>query len=162
MRCPIETPESAESLLAYCAHTLGPEDTAAWERHLKECAACRKMAADQTAVWTALDEWDTVEVSPDFDRRLYARIEHEVPWWAKIARPFGPALLQRALPVTAAACLAVTAGLLFNQADRIPVRPAVAPVEAVQADQVEHQLEDMELLRDFSRTVRSDASPAKL
>jgi anti-sigma factor RsiW len=159
MRCPIEGPGSAETMLAYCARKLPPEQASEWERHLEVCPDCRKLADDQAAVWSALEEWEAMEVSADFDRRLYARIAQEVSWWERLVRPFRPMLVRQGLPIAAAACLAVMAGILVDRPDHVPVTP---PAETVQADQVENQLEDMELLRDFSHTVRTDAAKSNL
>ena len=74
MKCPIEIHENAELLLAYCARKLDPETQTILERHLAVCPACRDFKAGQEAVWQALDSWEAVPVSADFDRRLYRRI----------------------------------------------------------------------------------------
>ena len=47
MRCPIETQESAEQLLAYAARRLDPDAAAVFERHMESCASCREFAAAQ-------------------------------------------------------------------------------------------------------------------
>ena len=74
MNCPIENRESAEILLAYCARKLDAGSSAILEEHIKICPACREFAEGQQSVWKALDAWEAAPVSPDFDRRLYARI----------------------------------------------------------------------------------------
>ncbi len=42
-------------------------------------------------LWSVLDEWEAPEVSRDFNRRLYARIERESTggWLARLLRPSG-------------------------------------------------------------------------
>jgi hypothetical protein len=162
MRCPIETQQSAEILLAWCSRRLDAGAAAAFERHLAVCPECRRMAEAQQAVWRALDGWEALPVSPAFDRRLSARISQEVSAWERLIRPFRPMLVRQALPAAAAACLLVTAGLLMHTDDESAIPPAPAHVEAVQADQVDHQLEDMELLGDFNRSLRVTAPKAEL
>jgi hypothetical protein len=156
MRCLIESRESAELLLAYASRKLDAETEATLERHCEACPACREFAEAQRAVWTALDAWEALPVSADFDRRLYRRIEEQVSWWDRLVRPFRPMLVQRGLPIAAAACLAVTAGILVDRPAGLPGDVPSVQAEAVQADQVETALDDMEMLREFHRTVRSD------
>jgi len=164
MRCPIETQETAELLLAYSARKLDADTAAGLEQHLRLCPACREFAEGQRLVWEALDAWESVPVSPDFDRRLYARIDREVSWWQRVARPFRPMLLRSGLPVAAAACLLVMVGIALERPGSMPDIPVPQPpgVEAVQPDQVENALEDIELLREFHRKVGADMSRARM
>jgi len=50
MNCPIAN-RHPEMVVEYAAGALDPETACALERHLTGCAACRSMAAAQTAVW---------------------------------------------------------------------------------------------------------------
>ena len=161
MKCPIETRESAELLLEYCARKLDPESTAILQRHIAICPACREFADGQRALWDALDTWESSPVSADFDRRMYSRIEKEVSWWDLLVRPFRPLLVRQGLPV-AAACLVVMAGVLLQRPAAAPRQDAEsAQVETVQPEQVEHALDAMEMLSEFSQHVRGDG-PEKL
>ena len=123
MNCPIES-RNPEMLVAYAAGELDLETARALERHLAGCAACRSVAADQAAVWKALDAWEAPAVSPDFNRRLYRRIEQGVrlSWWERLTRTFRPMPLRQALPLTATAGLLLMAGLLLQHPT--PVAPA--------------------------------------
>ena len=78
MNCPLETRDNAQLLLDYCTRKLEPESVAILERHIALCGACREFANSQRAVWDALDAWEAAPVSPDFDSRLYRRIEARV------------------------------------------------------------------------------------
>ena len=152
MKCPIETQENAEVLLAYSAGRLDRERAGGLERHLAACPACRTFQESQQRVWEALDAWEPQPISANFDRRLYARIEAEGrPWWARMWGAGQPALLRQGLPIAAAACLLVMAGLISQRphGPAAPARPA-ARVETVQAEQLERTLDDMELLRQFT------------
>lgn len=110
------------------------------------------MAEDQTAVWKALDAWESPAVSSDFDRRLYRRIDQEVrfSWWERLLRPFRPMPLRQALPLTASAGLLLIAGLLLKHPG--PTAPAARHGEVVRANQVERTLDDLDLLRQFGRS----------
>jgi hypothetical protein len=158
MRCLIESQESADLLLAYTARKLDPETAAVLEQHVEVCASCRQFAESQKAVWAALDAWEAMPVSADFDRRLYQRIEEQVSWWDRLIRPFRPMLVRQGLPIAAAACLAIMAGVLVDRPAYAPVESQSVQAEAVQADQVENALDDIEMLREFHHTVRADAS----
>jgi anti-sigma factor RsiW len=163
MRCPIETRENAEVLLAYCARKLDAETSAILEGHIGTCPACREFAGGQQAVWQALDAWEAAPVSADFDRRLYQRIEQEVSWWDRLMRPFRPLLFRQGLPIAAAAGLVIVAGLMLERPAAVP--PANSPVSAqveVPPDQAEHALQEMEMMREFNRLVHADAADPKM
>ena len=68
------------------------------EQHLAGCASCRSAAADQAAVWNALDAWEAPAIPSDFNRRLYQRIEDGVrlSWWERLTRSFRPMPLRTA------------------------------------------------------------------
>ncbi len=158
MRCPIETPESAEILLAYCSGKLGKESLGGLEAHLRTCPACAGFVRRQRAVWDALDGWEAPPVSVDFDRRLYGRLQEGVSWWDLVTRPFRPLMIRRGLPIAAAAGLLVVAGLLSQRPANVP--PSRAPVSAVvetaSPEQMQRALDDMEMLRELNRLVRAD------
>jgi len=114
MRCPIETQENAELLLSYSARRLNSESTAILEAHMLLCPACREFRDGQRALWEALDRWEARPVSPDFDRRLYRKIQEQeqLGWWARVFGPLRPMLLRPALPLAATACLVLVAGFV--------------------------------------------------
>jgi anti-sigma factor RsiW len=164
MNCPMESGENAEYLLGYASGELNPTMHAQIEQHLSACPGCREFAAKQRTVWQALDSWEPAEVSMDFDRRLYQRIEQQVTWWTRLTRPFNP-LFRHGVPIAAAAGLVMVAGFLMNRPATVPVvtpSQESAVVEALQPEQVETALEDMETLREFSHLVRPDGAEPKM
>jgi anti-sigma factor RsiW len=164
MNCPLESGENAGHLLDYAAGKLKTGARAQMERHIEACPACREFAGAQQAVWQALEDWGPAEVSLDFDRRLYARIEQDVSWWTRwwtdLLRPLNP-LFRHSVPIAAAAGVVIMAGLLMNRPATVPVSPAPqsAQVEALQPEQVESALDDMEMLREFNHLVPDNAGP---
>ena len=164
MKCPIEARENAEFLLAYCTRKLDAERTATLERHMEICPACREFANGQRAVWEALDAWEAAPVTLDFDRRLYRRIDREVSWWQLLMRPVRPALVRQGLPIAAAACVLVMAGVLLEGPASAPpvAQPQSAQVEAIQPDQVDHALDAMYMLGEFSSRMPRDAADSKM
>jgi anti-sigma factor RsiW len=166
MNCPLETPETADLLLEYCARSLSPESTAILERHIAVCPACRHFADGQRAVWEALDSWEAEPVSADFDRRLYSRIESETSWRERVWRAVRPIFAYRGIPAAATACLLVTAGVVMldhsvRPVPAPPVNPDSAVVE-VQADQVETALDAMDVLSEFNRKANPENPQSKL
>ena len=164
MRCPLESNENREVLVAYIAGKLDAPGTAALDLHLQSCEACREFAAGQKAVWEALDFWQPAPASADFDGRLYQRIEREVSRWDLLVRPLRALSLRRLVPVAAAAAVVIVGGIMLERPAASPPRTASAPVEAVQVqtpvqvqpEQVEHALADMELLGQFSKELRNE------
>ena len=151
MKCPIESHDNAELLLAFCARKLDYETTAILQRHIEICPSCKNFYEAQRLLWDALDSWEATEVSTDFDRRLYRRIEAEpLTLWNRMGRFVSERFTHQAIPLTAAAGLVLTAGLILQNS-----RPTSAPasetatrIEAV-TEQVERTVEDLELLRQF-------------
>jgi len=164
MRCPIETPETAEVLLAYGAGKLDAESRAALAQHMEVCDACREFARGHQAVWKALDAWEVPAVSADFNRRLYQRIDQEVSWWDALLRPFRPLFVRQGLPVAAAVALVVGAGALIMHpgGGPIPPAPVSAEVDVVAPDQAEHALQEMEMMREFNRLIHTDTTDPKM
>jgi len=101
MRCPTETPQSVEILLAYVSNSLEGEQASEVAAHAAACPDCQAFTRAQNAVSQALDRWEAPPVSLDFDRQLYQRIEQEVSWWDLVLRPFRPMMGSRTLPVAA-------------------------------------------------------------
>jgi anti-sigma factor RsiW len=164
MNCPIESGGNASYLLDYAA---GKLDAAAREqvaRHVEQCAACRKVTGGQVTVWQALDAWEPAEVSMDFDRRLFARIEQQpLSWWSRLTLPVS-AVFRHAVPIGATAAVILMAGLLMLRPTSAPVTESThsAQVEALQPDQVQRALDDMEMLRDLNHLISADASDSKM
>jgi anti-sigma factor RsiW len=166
MKCPIESHETADLLLAYCARKLDPETTIVLERHIAACPACQEFQQGQQTVWNALDAWEAMPVSADFDRRLYRRIEEEAAhasWWSRIVRPlrpvFGPGLMSQGVPLAAAACLLLLAGAILVRPDNVTVPEDLAAgvrMESVQPDQLERALDDVEMLKQFKAATAGD------
>lgn len=164
MRCPIETQEQAEWLLAYSSRSLDAERRALLEEHMRDCLSCREFVGGQRAVWEALDTWEAAPVSLDFDRRLYQRIQQEVSWWDLLLRPFRPLLLRRGLPIAATAGLVLVAALMFQHPANVQQLspPESAQVEAMPPEQVQHALDEMETIREFNRLVHPDTAEPKM
>jgi hypothetical protein len=162
MRCPIETEQNRETLLAYTAGALGRAEAAALKEHVEDCAACREFVTGQQVLWNTLEEWDAPPVSADFNRRLYARIESEVSWWDRLLRPLRPLRIRVAVPLTAAACLALVVGVYLQQPVPIGSGSQPAQVEISHPEQIEHALDDMQLLDEFNTAVRADAGHSEL
>ena len=162
MNCPIRNltgadQETAEVLLAYTARRLDPARTALLESHMDSCPNCAEFRAGQDLVWQALDAWEALPVTPDFNRRLYQRIDAEqaAPWYRRLfTTPW--ASWKPALPL-AAACLVVAAGFVMDH----PVSTmSQAPVSAIrvtvtEAEQVETALDDIQLLRQLDSSASS-------
>jgi anti-sigma factor RsiW len=158
MNCPLEAGNEGV-LLDYAAGKLKAGGRAQMDRHMESCSACKQFAGAQATVWQALDNWEPAEVSMDFDRRLYARIEQDVSWWTRLMRPLNP-LFRHSVPIAATAGVIIMAGLLLNRPSAVPaVPPQSAQVESLQADQLQRALDDMEMLRQFNQLVPDNSAP---
>jgi hypothetical protein len=154
MSCLFAKEERTELLLAYCAGKLESASTAELELHMKTCAECAAVGRTQSVVWEALAAWNPEAVSADFDARLYARIDAaaSAPWYQRAFETLQafvrPLLAQPALPLAAAGLVVVGGFLLDHPASSLPVTSSVASnVSAVEAEQMERTLDDIEMLR---------------
>jgi anti-sigma factor RsiW len=160
MNCPIQNEETAELLLAYTARRLDASKTAMLETHMDICSQCAEFRAGQELVWQALDAWEAPPVTPDFNRRLYQRIEAEAaqPWYKRIFT--SPIAMWKPVLPLAAACLLVVGAFVMDHA--VPsTQPANQPafrVSITDADQVENALDDLQLLRQLDSSTTSGSS----
>ena len=153
----MKSEEQTDRLLAYCAGRLDAATAGELERHIESCCQCAAFRDSQFSVWSALDQWEAVPVSADFNRRLYARIEAAGanPWYRRWLDVLRPVLARPALSLTAAAAIVVAGFVLDHPAaapriSRVPaVKTANIPVSATDAEQVEKTLDDLEMLRQF-------------
>ncbi|MBI4906718.1 MAG: hypothetical protein HY820_24025 [Acidobacteria bacterium] len=150
--------DHAERLLDYANRKLNVESASLIEQHAASCPACSAFVESQRSVWKALDEWDAAEISSDFDRRLWARIEQEerAPWYVRLwnrATDFGDANWRPVVPVAAVLLLAVGLYVKPFSGSFIGTPTSTADVTVrVDAEQLETALEEMEMLRQFSPT----------
>jgi len=164
MKCPSQNQENAELLQAHVSRKLDADRAAVLEQHLATCAACREYAAAQFAMWEALDAWEAPSVSADFNRRLYSRIEQRVSWSDLLIRPLRPLFAARWMPVAAAACVLVAAGLWIEHPDRMPAvnAPQSAELEALPPDQAANALQEMQTMQEFSQVIHADSSEPQM
>jgi len=169
MKCPIENREGEELLLNYALGALDAQEAALFEQHTLSCEACAKFAREQKSVWGALDLFEPAPISADFDRRLYQRIDQisaRASWWDRVAAAVrSPMLAHWGLPIAAAAAVLAVAGFIWERPGTAPAKPQTplsAEVDNLQADQVQHALDDMEMLREFNHLMRSDAAKSKM
>ena len=160
MKCPMESEENRDLLLEYGTGACGPR-SAAFARHVEDCAACQGFVAGRRTVWAALDEWEAPAISADFNRQLHQRIE-QVSWWDRLFRPLRPLLAWNGLPVAAAAGLVITVGVMFQRPAGVTPQVETLRVEALQPEQVVNAIEDLEMLDNFDRGVRADAAKSQL
>lgn len=139
MQCPVQSRETAELLLDYCARRLDADVTASLDRHVESCAECRDFVTGQRMVNAALESYQefTPRISDDFDRLLYSRIEAEQEdgWWKRVWRK----VFESGEPVSwkpafsmVAACVVLVGGLFLHQSVNVePVDSEDAPAVAV-------------------------------
>ena len=156
MTCPLQE-ENAELLLAYCSRKLDWELTQLLDRHIEHCPACHAMAESQRVVWEALDAWEVMPVSRDFNRRLYRRIEDESSSrsWARLVPAgfrFRPAV------GLAAACAMVFVAFLVRGPEYHDDNSSPASVEVQDIEQAERALEDLEMLKQLGPLAMSESA----
>jgi anti-sigma factor RsiW len=162
MGCPIEDGSGDELIVAYGARRLAPQQQIELERHLNTCSRCRQMAEAQRTVWSALDSWSPSVVSPAFDATLFRRIatEDRAEWWRRLLPANWP--WRPTVPVSAACAALIAAFLLKSPV--LHLQPQSESPPKFQIEQVEHALDDMDMLKQLSGESSSDKahSPEKI
>jgi hypothetical protein len=160
MNCPIRNEETAELLLAYTARRLDPVRTATLEGHMDVCPQCAEFRAGQELVWQALDAWEAPAVTPDFNRRLYQRIEADAaaPWYKRLFNT--PIATWKPMIPLAAACMLLVAGFVLDHPVTTINPPSASPAihSVADAEQVENALDDLQLLRQIDNGASSTPS----
>ncbi len=154
MNCPLQKEETADLLLDYSARRLDAATAAMLERHIESCPGCSEFRAEQAVVWDALDRWEPMPVSMDFNRRLWRRIDEAAtaPWYRSLGDSLRLANWKPVFPM-AAAILVIAGGFLLDHRGVVERNRAAAPPAAVegvsvtQADQLEQTLDDIQMLR---------------
>jgi anti-sigma factor RsiW len=157
MTCPLLSDDSVDVLLDYSAGRLDKARSARLERHMEACDACAAFRVEQSALWSALDEWEPEPVSMDFNRRLWHKIDVQAaaPWYWRLADSLRMGTWKSAIPLAAAA-LVVAVGFMMDHQGITPLTPGVAGTKGVsitEVDQVEKTLDDVQLLKQFDSTV---------
>lgn len=146
-----DCPFNHELLTAYASgNAAGSDERKIVERHLAQCACCRREVARLEQIWWALDVWEEKETRvplrlEGFRQRVSAAKRSE-PWWSGAWNRVRGAFEPMRLAPAAAAALAL--GVLFS----IPVaqtlypgapvsQPAVADSEAEDAAGREQRFE---------------------
>lgn len=155
MTCPSQNEQTSDLLLEYAAGRLDKVRARELEKHMLICAACTALRDGQSAVWDALDTWEPASVSTDFNHRLWQRIDRlgTGSWYSRLREALSMANWKPALPL-AAAMVAVVGGFMMDHQTRRTIDPVAAPahsqVSALEAEQIEQTLEDIQLLRQFN------------
>ena len=153
MGCSLDKSSVEERIVGYAAGTLDAGAKADFERHLELCAGCRELAAQQRAVWLALDEWKPLPVSAGFEGKLAERLasgERTHRWRGLFKKAWRP------LIPLAVACAVLVFAFLAKDDDRdnAPENPARVRIE----QQVEHALDDMDMLKQIGMDVPNAAA----
>jgi hypothetical protein len=158
MICIKDHPQGAEILTDYCANKLDSLRASELATHLQACTECRELVEAQKTLWEMLEVWKPVEVSQDFDAKLYARIAQERAepawrrWFLRILQPAEPNAFWKPLATVAAVGAVLSLALVFH-APFAPSHIAGEPAPQVQmhsdkidVDQVEQALDDIDML----------------
>lgn len=117
-------------------------------RHAESCPHCSELRA----VWLALDEWKPQQISEGFNRELWRRIDAEPAprgWFAGFWKP----------AISVAAGLAIATVVIYERSPKVPAPSSPLAISAADADQLEHALDDIQLLHDVD-AIPAAAKPA--
>lgn len=150
MQCPTRDGDQDGQLIAFAAGHLAPQEELAVRRHIANCEPCARFVQAQADLWSTLDEWEPLSVSPDFDAKVYARIAADIqqPWYKRIFRYRRPDWAFRPMMSIAAACAVVLLAFLLREPAPLK-QPPQSEISGAKVDieQVERALDDVEMLK---------------
>ena len=119
--------------------------------YLESDPQLRALYERQQAVWESLDEWESVEPSLDFDRRLFEKIEPGAPrrpWYLAIFPSFRPSF------AVGLAALLIAAGTVLrhhpgSDSGGVEGTGLVAVEDTEYVDDLHAALDDIEMLVEF-------------
>ena len=163
MTCPIQN-ENPEFLIGFAAGSLDAVAMQKMEAHIVACAECKGALAAQTAVWKALDSWEAMPVSLDFDAKLYARIERrQSTVWGRLKTAILPAESwgnwRLSMSVATVFILLLGAFALRSPDGSFAFDDeeiAAVTLDSHEIEQAERVLEDVEMVASFTDDVKSD------
>jgi len=131
------------------------------DRNTTEQFEAWALCVRQERLWPVLDEWEAPTVSSGFNRRLYARIEHEenAGWLPRLWRRADGKRWQQAFSL-ATACVVIVAMLLLNVQPAPPAHPK-SRMDPVDIKQVERALDDLEMLQQLNPAVKVEIPVAE-
>ncbi len=143
-----------QTLLDYAAGNLEARRADLVREHSRTCSSCEALMVEQAAMWVELDCWVPEPVSDGFNRALWQRItdSETAPWYRRLLESMRSGGWRPAVSLAAGVAF-VAVGFVFDHSverTASPVASAVASgwgMTAVEADQVESSLEDIQLLR---------------
>ncbi len=139
MFCLTKNDNGAEILLDYSAGNLSDVQIAELENHIETCEECRGLVDAQKLAVESLDAFTAPEVSPDFDRKLYARIaQQKQSFWTRWGwKPVVPIGL---------AAAALSLALVIRTEDALDPAPKQTKIEKTDIDHLEQTLDDFDML----------------
>lgn len=162
MNCPLEDSRTPDVLVEFSAGRLDGEAAAGVRLHVAACPDCAAFCREQAAVWRALDTFEAPPVSCGFTRGLFARIEEEERsgFWRRLFVP-RPAWgsFRPAAPVAIASVLALAILLL-----QVPYKAEFqqqAAVDAIDDDNLEQTVNDLDMIRQLSVPSQADTSSSQ-
>ena len=163
MTCPLQN-ENPEFLMDFAAGSLDAVAMQKMELHVATCVECKGALDAQTAVWKALDEWEAMPVSIDFDAKLYERIDQQHSTvWGRLKSAILPTegwMNWRPAMSVAAVCLVLFGAFVLRVPDLDTSfdneEIAAITLEAHEIEQAEKVLEDVEMVGTLTAEVKLD------
>ena len=155
MNCPCRNEDELDLLLDYAAGRLDAARTTLLSRHALSCGECSEFLRDQSLVWRALDEVSAPDLSVDFNRGVWQRIDAAAAsetWLARLGHALRDGIWKPAVPLAAVAVL-ITVGFVYDH------RATAVTVSLAEADQMQHVLEDLQLLQNLNALAAEVAEP---
>ncbi len=167
MQCPMQNNEATGFLLDYCDRKLDAANAALVEKHLQICGSCRELVEAQSAVYKSLQAWSAIDASPDFNRRLYARIEAEkrksgILRLAAMLAERWSLLPRRRVAAFVAVCALLLAAIWIHAPlnSQNGEQEPQAKARPVDVEQVERTLQDLDMLHQLNPTFAPEANSA--
>lgn len=157
MNCPFRNrnEDEIDIPLDFAAGRLDASRAALFSRHAQTCNDCSVFLREQGQVWGALDEFSAPALTVNFTPGLWRKIDAAAlseTWFTRFRDAMREGIWRPAIALAAAAAFMVT-GFVYDH------RASALTVSVAEAEQLQHTLEDLQLLQSLNASAAELAEP---
>ena len=161
MNCPFRNrdrnhnEDEIDILLDYAAGLLEASRAAQLRRHAQTCNECSVFLNGQSQVWGVLDEFSAPALTVNFTPGVWQKIDAGAAsetWFTRFCQAMREGIWRPAIALAVTAAFIAT-GFVYDH------RASAVTVSVAEADQLQHTLEDLQLLQSLNASAAALAEP---
>ena len=155
MNCPLRNEDELDTLLDFASGRLDASHAAQLSRHAQTCNDCSDFLNGQGQVWGVLDEFSAPALTVNFTPGVWQKIDAAAAsetWLTRFRQALKDGIWRPALALAVATAFIAT-GFVYDH------RASEMTVSVAEADQMQHTLEDLQLLQSLNTSAAEVGEP---